>query len=153
MRLNVWALWAGLEEWGWPRVLGAAAGLGLLVFLYSQRDWLVYREFQDHGVPVTGWITAKSTGKDKLVYYAYEAGGKTYGGSGLPGVGTPDFELIEPDERVAVYYLPYAPERSLLGAPKEHLKAQTRVLNWALVIFLPVLGAFVYFEFKRLARD
>lgn len=151
MRLNAWTLWGKLGEFGWGRVLLLAGAAGCAAFVWSQREWLRYRRFQSEGVPVTGWITSKSAGPEKVVYYAYAAGGVVRGGSGKAGIGTPDFELIEPDERVAVYYLPSAPEESLLGAPKEHLRAQNRVLSWALLFFLPALARFVLAEFKRLS--
>lgn len=112
----------------WVAALAAAAA-----FVISNRDWVRYQRLERAGIGVDGLVTGKDEQR-RVVHYSFEFKDELYGGSDRAGFGSPEFDALEIDAQVVVFFLPQDPGVSSLGHPKEHLKAQNRLIAWTLVL-------------------
>ena len=121
--------------------LGAAARAAAAAFVYSNRDWVRYQRLERAGIGIDGVVTGKD-GERRVVHYSFEFKDRLHDGSDQAGMGSPEFDAIEIDDQVVVFFLPQDPSVSSLGHPKEHLKTQNRVIAWALLLAgLPLFWA------------
>jgi len=128
--------------------LTAAALVAAAAFVYANRDWARYQRLEREGLGVDGIVTGKDHER-RIVHYSFEFKDKLYGGSDKAGRGSPEFDAIEIDDQVVVFFLPRDPDQSSLGHPKEHLKAQNRLIAWGLVAAILPLALALRRELKR----
>ncbi len=133
---------------GWRLGVVAAGALAAAVLLYRS-DWPLYRRLRENGVHADGWVTLKGLGAPDAVSFSFEAGGKTYGGTGKAGYGNRQFNELQPGDRVLVFYLPQDPSVNCLGDPSEHLRDQNRAIAVPITLFAIGLFVFLARELQR----
>lgn len=95
-----------------------------------------------HGIAVQGVALAKKP--HRQIQYSFEAGGREYKRTGIPGHGVPDIYQISIGDAVTVYYLPGDPEISCLGNPEGLYRAEILPVLLATFIF-PTIIVVVFF--------
>ena len=128
------------------------AGVGLILagaVIYGNFHFKRLRALQRDGVPVTGWVTGKSAGDDKLVHYAFRANDQVKTGHDLTGEGTPDFTSIKVGDEIIVFYDRQNPDISCLGDPKERLRTGHNAFVYLLIATVPLIALALRRELAR----
>jgi hypothetical protein len=97
------------------------------------------------GIKTKGKVLDVFPNNHQTVKYSFEAEGKIFTNTGLPGFGNPAPGDLRPGDEVLVFYDPFEPINSNLGDPKKQLK------NEVMFAFLAgILGSsFSVFVLKR----
>lgn len=127
-----------MQESPLRRRLPAAAAVILFAaaawLVFSQRDWIHYRRLDKGGRGADGWVTSKSSGPDRLIYYSFKVGSRQFDGVQEADGATPEFDSLGIGDDLVVFYLSADPAVSCVGAPTEHLREQNLVLAWGMLL-------------------
>ncbi len=125
-----------------PRsLLVFCVGLGIVLTIgVGSLNWVRYYQLTKGGLEAEGWVEALEPENHQLVRYAYVVDLHLYRGTGTAGYGNPEFRALRTGSRLRVFYLPTAPQVSVIGNPRDRLTNET-----ASIAALAVLGPLFVF--------
>ena len=98
-----------------------------------------------NAVETEGIITAKERENHQYIQVEYKVGNRIYKTGGRVGSIDKEFDAVQINERVLVYYDSLAPEDALLGNPNKHFESS--VIETCVASFIPIL-LFVFYKLK-----
>lgn len=106
--------------------------------------WNRYRRLTSDGREITGIVTARLPQEHRSIEYLYKVGQEKFVALGRAGNGNPEFDTLQVNDTVKVYYDPDDPAVSCMGYPSKYFRqANTGIvfmLVALIVYYIIVLG-------------
>ncbi len=106
-----------------------------------------YYRLSENAVETQGKVISKES--HAHISFEYQVNNQKFKSGGRTSFINKDFESVQLNDMVSVYYDPSAPEDAILGSPDEHLKSG--FVETGVITFIPIL-LFGIYKIKSIAN-